>query len=1497
MQSSDSHSENGKALRALSFDGSFNPNNALSELLILDEAGVRWTFDIGQDEETARPSEMFDIICGTGIGGFYAVMFAALNTTIGQAIQAHQLLSDLLFNSSAWLEKDQETCLAKLSRALDEIAKELSVTISLDQPWSRHAFTKAFVCVVNNSSAGNCRLLRNYRVRTRSPSCTIREALLVCLSDRVHIPPTHIRGEQFLNGVDGFANPTRTLMTELANAFDKGSKVACLVNIGAGHPGLLPLMNEKNVEETAALLRSCELVAEDIAAQCHSLGPFFLRFSISSSADRQYSGDSDFVSLMKGLTARYLNTTETNSRLDHLVEALQQRQGVITLERICSFAGENGHSQLNARIGQVQRHLDDTIFRDIGAWLKHIQQTSKLDSNIRVRGTATCRWLLANSTFGLWIKARGGLFWLHGLMGTGKTVMSSFVIQFLLAYRHIYTAYYYFEFTNPTTLSEEALFRSLVAQLAVASPAVMRAFYEQHNNGSLQPQLATLQITLTELISASPKPVFIVIDALDELPLTQRKYLLQSLLNFCTSESASQAHIMATSREEVDISRAFQSVDFELSVQGAFVRHDIAVLVDEQLAGEKWKHWPRNEIETMRRVLNEGADGQFRMVACQIEILQRVKSSGQLQEALSSLPQSLGDTYNHILERIPVAVREQAHRLFAILCFASKAISPVELSGMLAVEFSCQDDSDNLPKFREANHFHDPLDVIDLGTSLVSQVVNEYGTYLQLAHASVKEYLLTSRNNWYSLNEELSHGIIAGAALTLLLQSRHQDSLRPNVYFYSRDHWYYHVFPKGSTQLLQQQQLLYASYSSSDGTSSLASAVNRGLFDLVQTLLISHKWDADTLADALARAAWSNRVPLAIQCCTLLLSYSAWANAISDKKTSHTLRQAGALNNWDFVKFLVENGANANVLGGGYSPTALQSAAKAGELNMVQYLIKTGADVNRIGGEYGTALQAAALSDSLEVVQYLVERGADVNKNGGGEHGTALHIAASRGLLRVVQYLVEKGADVNRFDQELGPVLHSAASSGSLETVQYLIEKGADMDRNGGEHGTALQAAAYSASLPLVQYFVEKGADMNMLGGLYGTALQAAARWRRLSMVQYLVEMGADVNRIGGNFGTALQGAASCGAFRVVQYLMEKGADANGVGGCYGTPLHAAASSGSLETFKLLLEKGADMNMAAGKYGTALHVAARRGHMNIVQYLVESSADVNEIGGKYGTVLQAAARSGSLDCVQYLVGKEADVNIISGKFATALQAAARSPSLKIVQYLVEQGADVNGFGGKCGTAVQAAAWGGQLKIVQCLLEKGAHLDEIGGEFGTALVAAAFSRSLEVVQYLVENGADVNKCGRGVYGTALHIATYARFALRMTQYLVEKGANVNAIEGKYGTALQAAIIKHWSPLNIVRYLIEQGADANIVGGKYGTALQAAARRGRLNVVRFLVEQGAYVNATGGKFGTAVRAAEVSEEPLIVQYLVENGADVELTGEEFQTASGATRSQIA
>ncbi|KAH8806734.1 hypothetical protein DL96DRAFT_615909 [Flagelloscypha sp. PMI_526] len=171
---------------------------------------------------------MFDIIGGTEIGGFYAVLFARLSLMIGQAVQVHRILEERLFATEFWASKSQDACVNALYSVLGEIANDFGLEISLDSPWEeKGTASKGLVCVVNANVGGNYRLLRNYcSRRAQGPPCASRQALQATLSNHAELPAIQIEEELFLSAQGKFTNPTRILMNELQNCFPKGANVA-----------------------------------------------------------------------------------------------------------------------------------------------------------------------------------------------------------------------------------------------------------------------------------------------------------------------------------------------------------------------------------------------------------------------------------------------------------------------------------------------------------------------------------------------------------------------------------------------------------------------------------------------------------------------------------------------------------------------------------------------------------------------------------------------------------------------------------------------------------------------------------------------------------------------------------------------------------------------------------------------------------------------------------------------------------------------------------------------------------------------------------------------------------------------------------------------------------------------------------------------------------------------------------------------------------------------
>ncbi|KAH8797235.1 hypothetical protein DL96DRAFT_999754 [Flagelloscypha sp. PMI_526] len=808
-----------------SLDGPTMEATGLSELLILEDIAGRWAWDRENDDREGgdiRASEICDMVGGTGLGGFYAILFS-LHMTISQVIESHKILQNALFSSEEWERKATSGCSAVLNTALARIIEETGASFDLDGPFLSKNTLKCFICVLNDLNARRARGLRNYRIRTSKPSrCSIREAIHATLADGVHLSPVCIQDEHFISASSGFANPSYELIKECAVLFSKGSKLACFVNLGAGHPGILPLTSGGTEEEQAKLLRDVEAVAQNLVALCSGLGPCYFRLSVTMGVESSFRWLRDeSIRLVNSITAGYLGEEAVGACIDDIVDTLAKRHGVVLLERLGSLAAEDGKTKLNAQIEAVHDHvvdmkkaMDKDIFRSVKLWLTPIDQTTKLDACIRTRSSSTCDWLWDHTRIVEW-RRHGGIFWLHAGMGTGKTIIMSRIVETLKTLpEECFVAYYYFEFTNPSTLSEEALFRSIVSQLSHYNETISKRLYELHGNGSFQPQLSALHTVLRDITTGAPFPVYIIIDALDELPASQRKYFLDTILKLSLLAEYG-LHIMVTSREEIDVHEAFSGKVFlDFAIDHEMVHRDIVTFVDKELAVKKWQSWPQKEVLNMRNILIDKADGMFRVVACQIEVLQQTQTTEDMRLALASLPTTLSDTYLYVLNTIPSHLRTRAQTLLCILSVSFEPVSITELSALLAVELGDPTDPINLPVYREGLRYHEPENIIGLGTALVRRTKGKNNeTALQLSHASVKEYLLQDAYHWCSSSDQIAHVATARACLALLIHNENQaQQSRPSDMEYTLSNWWRHISSNYSSQLLSQQMKLFEGF-------------------------------------------------------------------------------------------------------------------------------------------------------------------------------------------------------------------------------------------------------------------------------------------------------------------------------------------------------------------------------------------------------------------------------------------------------------------------------------------------------------------------------------------------------------------------------------------------------------------------------------------------------------------------------------------------------------
>jgi hypothetical protein len=124
--------------------------------------------------------------------------------------------------------------------------------------------------------------------------------------------------------------------------------------------------------------------------------------------------------------------------------------------------------------------------------------------------------------------------------------------------------------------------------------------------------------------------------------------------------------------------------------------------------------------------------------------------------------------------------------------------------------------------------------------------------------------------------------------------------------------------------------------------------------------------------------------------------------------------------------------------------TALHWAYMRAHWDIADYLIEKGADLNVVGGDGGTQINWAVHHDNVDAVKTLIDSGAKLNiRNQWGM--TELHTAIWRGNIHVVEYLLDHGSDPNIKTNEGWTAMHYAYRSGHDDIIALLKKRGVSM--------------------------------------------------------------------------------------------------------------------------------------------------------------------------------------------------------------------------------------------------------------------------------------------------------------------------------------------------------------------------------------------------------------------------------------------------------------------
>ncbi|KIY69978.1 hypothetical protein CYLTODRAFT_488459 [Cylindrobasidium torrendii FP15055 ss-10] len=637
-------------------------------------------------------------------------------------------------------------------------------------------------------------------------------------------------------------------------------------------------------------------------------------------------------------------------------------------------------------------------------WLKPLDMVAAMNKVAQRRQPGTCQWVYESAEFRSWRESSGSLLWLHGIAGSGKSVISSAVVKHLLQERapDEVVLYAFCDFREPETTDPSDVLCTLLAdalrwykgRVTIDFAELIEDVKKMKGNRSVE----ELIVLILKTAQRSSK-TFIVIDGLDECEnrlredqdYTDREAFLGFLLALASDNSI---NIFVASRPEHDIAIAFGNAA-QISLlnlkESRLVSRDIVLHVDREVETRPKLARLSNDLKSkIRAVVSARACGMFRLVQCQLDLLAGLRVQKKLLDALDTLPVTLYGVYDRILARIESEDVALARRALRWIVDAKSPIRLAQVAEAVTIEAGASELNEDYKVM--ANE-----DLVEILSSLVTH--NSQDDLISLSHFSVLDYLLSShlQSSRYSIYRLPDLAVLSDEMLALLVDYMLIDAFnRPpfleetDVQHFLVEHPFYAY--AGRKWVAYCPGVNASAQRTSD---ALIRFVRAATFCPAVHTLRTQVWYSDlgTRPEILTKREFydplrwlvEHRIPPAflakhikslnpssdlLQCCVFV---ALWQNNVPMLEV--LLDVCGANVNGEHFCRACER----NELPVGRTPLAC--ALEAGALDCVRALLARGADATATMSDGWTALHSASKARNKNAVQMLLDapRGIDIH--------------------------------------------------------------------------------------------------------------------------------------------------------------------------------------------------------------------------------------------------------------------------------------------------------------------------------------------------------------------------------------------------------------------------------------------------------------------------------------------------------------------------------------
>ena len=742
----------------------------------------------------------------------------------------------------------------------------------------------------------------------------------------------------------------------------------------------------------------------------------------------------------------------------------------------------------------------------------------------------TCDWFLEHPAYRAWLgETAPGVLLLTGEAGTGKSILSSFIIDDLRAIApsppsHAPAVVYFFcDDKVETQRTATAVLRGVLHQILSERPDLLRRHtypaFEKRGHELLRSFDGLWDQMFRIASDPSTGKLIVVIDALDECD-ESRVVLFQTISEYVARPEAQTFRFFLTSRPggsslyrkgsaaHVLVPMESRQADVDRSI-GLMINHRVHELVSERGFSE-------NTRALLLQHLTANADATFLWADLVLDSLSDSSSTAlsDVRKILETLPPKLDGLYSQIVRKWVMRDEMRASRLLQFIVGALKPLSLNELNALQAVRVT-----DLSPSTLDDNlHMNMQMSL----RAILGPLVRIVDSTVYLVHQSAKDFLLAGTHHQLTglprhchttqLNADLA---LAEACVAYLVSQRPGTESLADAF--KRPSWHQTdpstarkrildsaVVPAARNSILSKYKLL--DYATLHWTTHLSAArvnASETLVDAAISLLMPPRLSGWLLYYLYA---FPSKIPELDESLPSLMDGNATEVAsifgllpvtrrLFDLRGSHisattcwmAMSRAARFGDQDMINLLLRRGPIPKPWGW-VAVGPVTQAVMRGDIAMVQTLIESGhVDLNFGTGTLCMSPLIQAISHRrLEIVELFCKTDGVLLNQADWCGRTPLLVACTFGDVETARMLLaDDRVDVNKADENGNTPIMEACRRGSVELAQLLLMVHTlDVNKADKHDNTPLALALWQGIVQLTRILLVDGrVDVNKTDG------------------------------------------------------------------------------------------------------------------------------------------------------------------------------------------------------------------------------------------------------------------------------------------------------------------------------------------------------------------------------------------------------------------------------